>query len=241
MTPRPALPRRTYKCLILDHDDTCVDSTASIHHPAHVAGCRELLPSHEPIDLEGWFRVNHNPGVGEYLKTVFGEDKEVIKREMEIWHDFMKARQPDFYPGMLELLREWREAGGLVAVVSHSPADVIKQHYENQKSDKNPHPFLPDVIYGWREDPSERKPNAWPTLQIMKQFDLKASDCIVLDDLSPGIKMATAAGVKSYACAWQHAKLVSELEKCGASGAFFSVEEFRKHVFGMEEGTTGDA
>ena len=25
-----------FKCLILDHDDTAVDSTASIHYPAHV-------------------------------------------------------------------------------------------------------------------------------------------------------------------------------------------------------------
>ena len=28
-----------YKCLVLDHDDTVVDSTASIHYPAIKTGC----------------------------------------------------------------------------------------------------------------------------------------------------------------------------------------------------------
>ena len=56
-----------YKCLILDHDDTSVESTAKIHYPAHVAGVKEILgPDVEPISLQGWFRVNHEPGIAEY-------------------------------------------------------------------------------------------------------------------------------------------------------------------------------
>ena len=40
VTPAPgAAPEGTklrYKCLIIDHDDTAVDSSATVHHPAHV-------------------------------------------------------------------------------------------------------------------------------------------------------------------------------------------------------------
>jgi len=44
-----------YQCLILDHDDTAVNSTALIHHPSHLESMRLLRPRAEAIDLEGWF------------------------------------------------------------------------------------------------------------------------------------------------------------------------------------------
>ena len=33
-----------YKCLILDHDDTVMDSTAHVHHPAFLVALAELRP-----------------------------------------------------------------------------------------------------------------------------------------------------------------------------------------------------
>lgn len=99
MSASPA-PLR-YKCLILDHDDTSVDSTASIHYPAHVAGVKELLGEGvEACSLEKWFYVNHEPGVAEYLRELFGKNKEtgeklteeeyqkVHEREIAIWREY---------------------------------------------------------------------------------------------------------------------------------------------------------
>ncbi|CAD7948470.1 unnamed protein product [Amoebophrya sp. A25] len=218
--------RRKYRCLILDHDETCVESTKRIHHPAHVACCKEILPEHTPIDLEGWFRVNHNPGVGEYLRGVFGDDPDVHKREMDIWHQFMRERDPAFYVGIIELLKVWRQLGGIVTVVSHSPEDVIKRHYE--KLGKG---FMPDRIWGWRDDPLERKPNAWPCEQIFKEFDVKPEKCIMIDDLSPGLNMAKKVAVKSMVAAWAHKSLVAGLiEACGAAGALYSIDDLVNEV-----------
>ncbi len=33
-----------YRCLVLDHDDTVVDSTATIHHPCFQAFLDEVRP-----------------------------------------------------------------------------------------------------------------------------------------------------------------------------------------------------
>ena len=46
-----------YRLLLLDHDDTTVDSTASIHYPAHVESVRALRPDLEPCSLREWFEV----------------------------------------------------------------------------------------------------------------------------------------------------------------------------------------
>ena len=33
-----------YKCLVLDHDDTVMNSTALVHHPSFLVALKELRP-----------------------------------------------------------------------------------------------------------------------------------------------------------------------------------------------------
>ena len=51
-----------YKCLVLDHDDTVVDSTASIHYPAFLEALKILRPGVQQITLEEYFKENFDPG-----------------------------------------------------------------------------------------------------------------------------------------------------------------------------------
>ena len=51
-----------YKCLVLDHDDTVVDSTASIHYPAFLEALKILRPGVQQITLEEYFEENFDPG-----------------------------------------------------------------------------------------------------------------------------------------------------------------------------------
>ena len=46
-----------YRCLVLDHDDTVVDSTATIHHPCFQAFLDEVRPGAR-IDLETYLLEN---------------------------------------------------------------------------------------------------------------------------------------------------------------------------------------
>ena len=50
-----------YKCLLLDHDDTVMDSTAQIHFPAFLEALKEMRPG-TIMTVEDYFRENFHPG-----------------------------------------------------------------------------------------------------------------------------------------------------------------------------------
>jgi len=118
-----------YKCLILDHDDTAVDSTSHIHHPAHLEAMKILRPGLKPLDLKGWFLINFDPGIMTYLTEELNLTSSELEEEFNIWRSFTSSRIPHFYPGFLELLHRYRKEGGLLAVVSHSQEDLIRRDY----------------------------------------------------------------------------------------------------------------
>lgn len=52
-----------YKCLVLDHDDTLVNSTATIHFPCFCEFLKEVRPNAKAYTLEDYFRKNFDPGI----------------------------------------------------------------------------------------------------------------------------------------------------------------------------------
>ncbi|MBN1836418.1 MAG: HAD family hydrolase [Spirochaetales bacterium] len=190
-----------YRCLILDHDDTAVDSTAVIHYPAHVRALGVLRPGLEPIGLEGWLLKNFDPGIMPYLRDELGMSEEELEAEYRIWRECnLQARAP-FYPGFVELLRRFQEAGGRIAVVSHSEADLILEDYRRGDSGTT---VLPELIFGWDPEEERRKPSPWPVLEVLRRFSLQPGEVLVVDDLKPGLAMARAAGVAIAAAGWGH-------------------------------------
>jgi hypothetical protein len=82
-----------FKCLIVDHDDTAVDSTAAIHYPSYVeaivrsaAFCGapphrsglarlrqvKLRPGCTPVSLKEFMFYNHSIGFTAFLKSKMG-------------------------------------------------------------------------------------------------------------------------------------------------------------------------
>ena len=60
-----------YRCLVMDHDDTVVNSTATVHYPCFV----EYMEKYQPeihLTLEEYFRYNFDPGVVPCLRTSAG-------------------------------------------------------------------------------------------------------------------------------------------------------------------------
>ncbi len=188
-----------YKCLILDHDDTAVDSTASIHYPAHLEMMRRLRPGEPHIDLETWFRKNFDPGIMGYLKDEIGLSLEELDIEYRIWQEFNENRNPPFYEGLPRLLEDFIQSGGILAVVSHSMETHIQRHYRMGAPGVTPH-----YIFGWTDDENFRKPSPWPVYQILKGTGLAPEEVLVVDDLKPGVEMAHAAGVPVAAAGWGH-------------------------------------
>jgi beta-phosphoglucomutase-like phosphatase (HAD superfamily) len=192
-----------YPCLVVDHDDTSVISTASIHYPAHVEAMRRLRPGTEPVSLEGFLRKNSHPGLVPFLSEELGLDRSEIAASYEIWREFTSARIPSFFPGLLDIYAEFKRRGGILVVISHSEAAMIERDY--RAAGAAGRGALPDLVFGWSDDPERRKPHPYPLLETMRRFGLGAKDILVLDDLKPGADMAAAAGADFAAAGWGHA------------------------------------
>jgi beta-phosphoglucomutase-like phosphatase (HAD superfamily) len=222
-----------YQCLILDHDDTAVNSTALIHYPSHVESMRRLRPQTAAIDLDGWFLKNFEPGIMHYLRDELGLSEEELETEYRIWRDFNTSRIPPFFPGFLETLRAFRARGGIITVVSHSEEDIILNAYRNAEGGS----VLPDLIFGWDYDETRRKPSPWPVEHILSAFDLSPDQALIVDDLKPGFLMSRVTGVPIAAAGWAHriAKIHTYMrENCDIY--FSTVEQFGDFIMGDEAG-----
>lgn len=184
-----------YKCLIFDHDDTTVNSTATIHYPCFVEFMEKYHPQHK-FSLEEYIRYNFNPGIFDFYRNICGFTEEEIEFEYQFWLEYASHHWAAAFPGIKEIMEEHKAAGGILAVVSHSHAENILRDYE-----MNGLPF-PDAIFGFEQPRDELKPSPIPVRKIMERFSLDPSDVLVIDDLKPGYQMARAAGVHFAAASW---------------------------------------
>ena len=218
-----------YPCLVLDHDDTTVNSTATLHYPAFVA----FMKIHRPdirMTLEEYFRYNFHPGVVPFFREICGLSEAEMKEEENFWKDFVRHRVPEAYPGIREILEEQKRRGGKVCVISHSFSDNIRRDYRENSLPE------PDLIFGWEFPPERRKPSVWPLEQITETFGFRPEELLVVDDLKPGFDMAATAGVPFAAAGW--ANDIEEIEQFMRSncGLYFkTVQALRDYLFGEGE------
>jgi phosphoglycolate phosphatase-like HAD superfamily hydrolase len=190
-----------FKCLILDHDDTAVNSTAMIHYPAHRKVMEELRPDYPVISLRGWFEKNFHPGIMEYMKKDLGFTDREIQREYEIWREYTTTKVPEFFPGFIDALKRFKSFGGIITVVSHSEKDLILRDYRGADPEGR---TVPDMVFGWDFDDNKRKPHPYPVERILQTFSLRPEEVLILDDLRPGVLMSRAAGVEIAGAGWGH-------------------------------------
>lgn len=184
-----------YPCLVLDHDDTTVNSTATVHYPCFVEYMEKYFPDVH-LTLEEYFRYNFDPGVVEMFTKICGMTWEQMLDEESYWKEYVRHHVPKAYPGIREILLEQKKRGGKICVVSHSfTENILRDYRENDLPE-------PDLIFGWESPPEQRKPSVYPLEQIMKAFSMKPEELLVVDDLKPGYDMAKAAGVPFAAAGW---------------------------------------
>ena len=216
-----------FKCLILDHDDTSVESTPFIHYPAHQEVMRQLRPNRESVKLEEWFLKNFSPGIMEYMTGELGFTEEEIKEEYRIWREFTEKSIPPFFPGYLDVLREYKMKGGIITVVSHSEEDLIRRDYIHAGAED-----LPELVFGWDFDASKRKPNPYPVNEILSHYALVPADALILDDLKPAVEMSRSTSVPIAAAGWGHCiPQIRDYMERNCQYYLSSVEEFRTLLF----------
>lgn len=193
-----------FQCLVMDHDDTAVNSTATIHFPSFLAYLEQVRPGLH-YTLGDYFRKNFDPGVMALFTDELGFSEEELEGEFRFWQDWVRTRVPKAYPGIREILQRHRDAGGKIAVVSHSMRENIERDYRENGLPE------PDLIFGWEQPPEHRKPEAWPLQQIMETFSLPPEKLLMVDDLKPGYDMARRCGVPFAAAGW--ANDIPEIEQ----------------------------
>ena len=188
-----------YKCLVLDHDDTVVDSTATIHFPCFI----EYLGKYRPhlkdnYDVDSYFRKNFDPGILSLLRDEVGLSDEELAHEGEYWREYVSDHIPRAYEGIGKIIDEYLTRGGTIAVVSHSYREYIERDYRENGLK------MPSLVYSWELPPEHRKPSPYAIFDIMERLSLSAHDILVVDDLKPGYDMARAAGCDFAAAGWAY-------------------------------------
>ena len=93
-----------YKCLVFDHDDTVVNSTATIHHPCFQAFLNDFYPG-ERMSLNEYFLVNFDPGFVPMCRERYGMTDEDLIKETHYWQAWVQNHIPTAYPGIREIIR----------------------------------------------------------------------------------------------------------------------------------------
>ena len=113
-----------YKCIILDHDDTVVDSTPAVHYPAFMAALSYLRPEVK-YTLEEFVRLNYLHGFSGLMRNVLSFTEEEVNLQEQVWREYMEQCMPRFYPMMGDIVRQFKVGGGKICVASHSYDEYI--------------------------------------------------------------------------------------------------------------------
>ena len=184
-----------YPCLVLDHDDTVVQSEKCVNFPYFEYILTQFRPGSRitlPEYTEGCFRL----GFADMCREWYGFTDQELADEFEGWKVYIRDHIPAPYPGIQQVIRRQKELGGKICVVSHSCEENITRDYQTHFG------ILPDEIFGWDLPEALRKPSTYPLEQIMKKYGLRPEQLLVVDDMKPACQMARNAGVSIAFAAW---------------------------------------
>lgn len=184
-----------YPCLILDHDDTVVQSEATVNYPYFYDFLDKIRPGTR-ITPEEYTEGCYKIGFVEMCRQRYHFTDQELAEEYTGWKEYMKVHVPDLFPGIKELICRHKAEGGILCVVSHSTEKTISRDYQVLIG------LQPDDIYGWNLPEHQRKPNAYPLEQIMQKYHLSPDQLLVIDDMKTGWEMASKCNVTVAFAGW---------------------------------------
>lgn len=186
-----------YRCLVLDHDDTVVRSEETVNYPSFLEALKVLRPG-RTITREEFTRWCFSPGFSALCSDYIGLTPEEIDVQYDMWRSYVATHIPPPYDGLRPILTRWKQECGLLCVSSHSARENILRDYRLHFG------LEPDQIFDWDLGEDRRKPSPYALQEIMRLYDLRPDELLMVDDLKPGYDMAHACGVP-FACAgWSH-------------------------------------
>ena len=97
-----------YPCLVLDHDDTLVQSESTVNYPAFLKALEVLRPG-QTVSLRDFSLWTFQEGFTDMCVRHFGFTQSELDRQYEIWLDYVMTHTPPCFPEMAAVLRRQRE------------------------------------------------------------------------------------------------------------------------------------
>lgn len=184
-----------YRCLVLDHDDTVVQTEKTMGYPHFCNTLRNIRPG-QTISLTDYVQTCHKLGFVDMCRALWSFTDEELSAEHKDWKDYVLTHIAPPFPGMAEIIHKQKTEGGILCVVSHSDSSIIARDYAAHFG------IQPDAIYGFDLPKEKRKPSPYPLLDIMERFKLQPQDLYVVDDTKLAHTMAKAVDVAIGFAAW---------------------------------------
>ena len=184
-----------YRCLVLDHDETVVQSEKTIGYPCFCQTLNRLRPD-RTITLSEYVRGCHELGFVDMCRQWFSFTEAEMLEEYNDWMEYVKHNTPSPFDGISEIIHTQKKQEGLLCVVSHSSSRNIIRDYDVHFG------IRPDAIYGCDFPKNQQKPSPYPLKDMMQRFDLKPEEILVVDDMKLACHMADPLGISVAFAGW---------------------------------------
>lgn len=215
-----------YPCLVLDHDDTVVQSEATVNYPFFVDFLKDYRPG-MTITQHEYISGCYEPGYIPMCRERFHFSDDELSIEYNAWKEHIRSHIPATYPGIDRIIHRQKQEGGIICVVSQSAQENILRDYRTHFG------IEPDEIFGWDLLPEQRKPNPYALHQTMAKYGFSPAELLIIDDMKPAVEMARRGGVPIAFAGWgrkDFPNICTEMENlCDFS--FYSTESLYNFLF----------
>lgn len=188
-----------YKCLVLDHDDTVVQTEKAIGYPYFRDYIERVRPG-KTLSFSEYVRDCNNMVFADMCRIRWQFTEEEEREEYLGWKAYSRENIPPLCPGIDAVIHRQKALGGLVCVSSLSTKEIIERDFLHHFG------FLPNAIYDYDLPANQRKPNPYALVDIMERFALTPKDLLMVDDMKLGCQMANSVGVATAFAGWSKAE-----------------------------------
>lgn len=215
-----------YRCLVLDHDDTVVQTEKAIGYPYFRDYIEKIRPG-KTLSYQEYVRDCNNMVFADMCRARWQFTEEELTEEYCGWKAYSRLHTPPACPGMERVIRKQKESGGLICVASLSTREIIERDFLCHFG------FLPDAVYDYDLPSGQKKPSPFAIEDIMKRFSLKPEEILVVDDMKLGWQMAQRPGVATAFAGWSKSEFPDLTEEMTAlcDFAFLDTDTFYKFLF----------
>lgn len=216
-----------YKCLVLDHDDTVVQTEKAIGFPYFRDYLEKIRPGTH-LTFEEYVQNCNNMVFADMCKAQWNFSEKELQEEYLGWKEYSRLNIPPLCDGIAAVIERHKSMGGILCVSSLSTREIIERDFLHHLH------FLPDAIYDYDLPAHLRKPSPYALNQIMMDFNLSAKDILMVDDMKLGWQMANSIGVDTAFAGWSKAEFpdLSRHMRSICQFSFRSAAELENFLFG---------